>query len=123
MKEEISVYFRIVFGDGAAGERVIFRGETQPTFVCERLAIPGPVPDRSGPVPPQNHARMVPSWLAGYSSIFTVIRKQAALVYASSAKRTASTRPGPFLGTVFFLDRGLMMLMAEASSCVFKCAA
>jgi hypothetical protein len=55
--------------------------------------------------------------------IFTVIRKQAVLVYASSAKRTASTRAGPFLGTVFFFDRGLMMLMAEASSCVFKCAA
>ena len=56
-------------------------------------------------------------------SIFEFITKQAVLVYASSAKRTASTRPGPFLGTVFFFDRGLMMLIAEASSCVFKCAA
>ena len=49
--------------------------------------------------------------------------QNAALVYASSAKRTASTRAGPFRGAVFFFDRGLMMLIAEASSCVFKCAA
>jgi hypothetical protein len=70
---------------------------------------------------PKNHARMVPSWLTECS--VSVARKQAALVYASSAKRIASTRAGPFLGTVFFFDRGLMMLMAEASSCVFKCAA
>ena len=51
------------------------------------------------------------------------VRNRAVLVYASSAKRMVSTRPGPFLGTVFFFDRGLMMLIAEASSCVFKCAA
>ena len=50
-------------------------------------------------------------------------KEAAVLAYASSAKRTASTRPGPFLGTVFFFERGLMMLIAEASSCVFKCAA
>ncbi len=49
--------------------------------------------------------------------------KNAVLVYASSTKRTASTRPGPFLGTVFFFGRGRMMLIAAASSCVFKCAA
>jgi len=49
--------------------------------------------------------------------------KQVALVYASLAKRTASTLPGPFLETVFFFGRALMMLIAEASSCVFKCAA
>jgi hypothetical protein len=63
------------------------------------------------------------SILAHRIAVFTFTRNQAMWVYASSAKRTASTRPGPFLGTVFFFDRGLMMLMAEASSCVFKCAA
>jgi hypothetical protein len=75
-----------------------------------------------GPVPapePCQDGSILAHWIA----VLTVIRKQAGLVYASSAKRTASTRPGPFLGTVFFLDRGLMMLIAEASSCVFKCAA
>ena len=55
--------------------------------------------------------------------MFTVIRNQAALLYASSAKRMVSTPPGPFLGTVFFFDRGLTILIAEASSCVFKYAA
>lgn len=80
-------------------------------------AWPGSGPEWAGSGP--NHARMVPSWLTGYF----VIRKQDAQVYASSAKRTASTRPGLFFGTVFFFDRGLMMLIAEASSCVFKCAA
>jgi hypothetical protein len=92
------------------------------TFVCKRLAVRGPVPGRSGagsgPKPCQDG-----SILARWITVLTVIRKLAVLVYASSAKRTASTRPGPFFGTVFFLDRGLMMLIAEASSCVFKCAA
>ena len=63
------------------------------------------------------------SILAHGIAVSMMIRNPAMSVYASSAKRTASTRPGPFLGTVFFFDRGLMMLMAEASSCVFKCAA
>ena len=75
-----------------------------------------------GPVPAPN----TPGWFHPGpldSRAFTVTRKQAAQVYASSAKRIASTRPGTFLGTVFFFNRGLMMLIAEASSCVFKCAA
>ncbi len=75
-----------------------------------------------GPVPAQKPCQDG-SILADRVAVFTFIRKQAVLVYASSAKRTASIRPGPFLGTVFFFDRGLMMLIAEASSCVFKCAA
>jgi hypothetical protein len=73
--------------------------------------VPAPKPCQDGSI------------LAHWLAVLMVARKQAVLVYASSAKRTASTRPGPFLGTVFFFDRGLMMLIAEASSCVFKCAA
>src|SRR6185437_11088079 len=75
-----------------------------------------------GPVPAP---KTMPGWFHPVSvdSSVSVLGKQAALVYASSAKRMASTRPGPFLGTVFFFGRGLMMLIAEASSCVFKCAA
>src|ERR1039458_5971820 len=51
------------------------------------------------------------------------IIKHGAKVYASSAKRSASTRPGPFLEIAFFFGRGFMMLIAEASSLVFKWAA
>jgi hypothetical protein len=51
------------------------------------------------------------------------IIKQATTVYASSAKRTASTRPGLFFEVVLFFGRGLMMLIAEASSRVFRWAA
>ena len=48
IKEEISVYFRMVFGEGAMGERVILEGEVQPAVVCKRIGVPGPVPGRSG---------------------------------------------------------------------------
>jgi hypothetical protein len=68
-----------------------------------------------GPVPapkPYQDGSILADWIAE----FTIIRKQATLVYASSAKRMASTRPGPFLGSVLFFGRGLMMLIAEASS-------
>ena len=51
------------------------------------------------------------------------IIKQAMTVYASSAKRTAFTRPGPFFEVALFFGRGLMMLIAEASSRVFRWAA
>ena len=51
------------------------------------------------------------------------IIKQAATVYASSAKRMASKRSGPFLAIVFFFGRAFMMLIAAASSRVFKWAA
>ena len=51
------------------------------------------------------------------------IIKQVAMIYASSAKRMAYTRPAPFLAIVFFFGRGFMMLIAEASSRVFKWAA
>ena len=51
------------------------------------------------------------------------IIKQAATAYASSAKRMASTRPGLFFEVVLFFGRRLMMLIAAASSRVFKWAA
>jgi hypothetical protein len=38
--------------------------------------------------------------------------KQVTPVYASSANRIASTLPGPFLESVFFFGRDLMMLIA-----------
>jgi len=47
-----------------------------------------------GPVPapkPCQDGSILARWIA----VLTVIRKLAVLVYASSAKRTASTRPGP----------------------------
>ena len=122
MKEEISLYFRMAFRDGAAGERVILEEKrgllsyaSDWCYLARFRAGAGPVP---APKPCQDG-----SILAHWIAVFTVIRKQASLVYVSSAKRMASTRPGPFLGAVFFFDRGLMMLIAEASSCVFKCAA
>jgi len=75
-----------------------------------------------GPVPAPKHARMVPSWLEP-CGVRIVRHKQVVPIYASLAKETASTLPGPFLETAFFFGRGLMTLIAEASSCVFKCAA
>jgi len=51
------------------------------------------------------------------------IMMQAATIYISAAKGLTSTRPGPFLEVVLFFGRGLMMLIAAASSFVFKCAA
>jgi hypothetical protein len=63
MKEEISVHFRMVFRDGAAGERGILE-EKRSLFSCAsdwrylvrfRAGV--------GPVPASRPARMVPSWL------------------------------------------------------------
>lgn len=120
MKEEILVCFRIVFRDGAMGERVILEEKRSLlSYASDWCTRPGAGPDW-GRFRPQN----VPGWFhPGSPDSCFVGDQKAALVYASSAKRTASTRAGPFLGTVFFFDRGLMMLIAEASSCVFKCAA
>jgi hypothetical protein len=53
----------------------------------------------------------------------STIIKHGANVYASSARGIASTRPGPFFEIIFFFVRELMMLIAEASSFVFKWAA
>ena len=100
-------------------------------FVARFRAGVGPVP---APKPCRDGSILglltllgwIPIVLTGPSSPDSSVyghQKASSLVYASSTKRVASNRPWPFLGTVFFFDRGLMMLIAEALSCVFKCAA
>jgi hypothetical protein len=60
------------------------RSDAQPTLACKRLAVRGPVPGRSGagsgPETCQDG-----SILAYWIAVLMVIRKQAVLVYASSA--------------------------------------
>ena len=108
--------------DGCPSEpgSVEIESDRQAVNITDRCL--GPVPGWSGA---GSGPKTMPGWFhpGHWIAVSTVIRKQAVLVYASSAKRTAFTRPGPFFGTVFFLVRGLMMLIAEASSCVFKYAA
>jgi hypothetical protein len=48
---------------------------------------------------------------------------QTAMIYASSARMKTSTWPGLLPGGLSFFGRGLMTLIAAASSCVFKWAA
>jgi hypothetical protein len=89
------------------------------TFLYKRLVARFRARSGAGSGP-----KTMPGWFhPGSRDSYFVGDQKATLVYASSVKRMASTRPGPFRGIVFFFDRGLMMLIAEASSCVFKCAA
>ena len=65
MKEEILVYFRIVFRDGAMGERVILEEKRSLlSYASDSRTRPGSGPEW-GRFRPYNHARMVPSWLTG----------------------------------------------------------
>ena len=119
------LYFRIAFRSGAAGERMI-REEKRCLLtyasVWQCLArfragvaeFPAPKPCQDGSI------------LAHWIAVLMMIRKQAGLVYASSAKRTASTRPGPFLGIRLFLrpwphdvDSGSIELRLQMCRIVF----